>query len=140
MSRPDREKKLDREHPWLSIRRQCTLLSLARSGVYRERKRTSPEELVVMRKIDELFLSRSLPGGAADRPDARAGRLQGEPQAGQTADAGHGAGGARPQAAHQQARPGPQHLPLSLEGHGRRMSSGPRQPGRAAADIAYTCP
>ena len=57
MSRPDREKKLDREHPWLSIRRQCTLLSLARSGVYRERKRTSPEELVVMRKIDELFLS-----------------------------------------------------------------------------------
>ena len=57
MSKPDREKKLDREHPRLSIRRQCTLLSLARSGVYRERKGTSPEELVVMRKIDELFLS-----------------------------------------------------------------------------------
>jgi putative transposase len=57
MSKPDREKKLDREHPRLSIRRQCTLLSLARSGVYRERRRTSPEELVVMRKIDELFLS-----------------------------------------------------------------------------------
>ena len=57
MSKPDREKKLDREHPRLSIRRQCTLLSLARSGVYRERKGTSPEELALMRKIDELFLS-----------------------------------------------------------------------------------
>jgi hypothetical protein len=33
MSKPDREKKLDRKHPELSIRRQCTLLSLARSGV-----------------------------------------------------------------------------------------------------------
>jgi putative transposase len=57
MSKPDRENKLDREHPRLSIRRQCTLLSLARSGVYRERKGTSREELAVMRKIDELFLS-----------------------------------------------------------------------------------
>ena len=35
MSAPDRRKKLDRAHPVLSIRRQCVLLSVARSGVYR---------------------------------------------------------------------------------------------------------
>ena len=37
MSKPDREKRLERDHPSLSIRRQCSLLSLARSGVYRQR-------------------------------------------------------------------------------------------------------
>ena len=35
MSKPDREAMLDRDHPELSIRRQCVLLGLARSGVYR---------------------------------------------------------------------------------------------------------
>ena len=35
MSAPDRRQKLDRAHSVLSIRRQCVLLSLARSGVYR---------------------------------------------------------------------------------------------------------
>ena len=32
MSRPDRTAMLNRDHPVLSIRRPCTLLSLARSG------------------------------------------------------------------------------------------------------------
>lgn len=57
MSKPDREKKLKRDHVSLSIRRQCTLLSLARSGVYRQRKGPDAEELALMRKIDELFLA-----------------------------------------------------------------------------------
>ena len=57
----------------------------------------------------------SLPGGAADRPDARAGRLQGEPQAGQTADAGHGAGGTGAEAPNQQAWE-TQDFPVSAEG------------------------
>ena len=35
MSAPDRRALLDRDHGKLSIRRQCTLLSVARSGVYR---------------------------------------------------------------------------------------------------------
>jgi hypothetical protein len=35
MSAPDRRALLDREHPKLSVRRRCVLLSLARSGVYR---------------------------------------------------------------------------------------------------------
>ena len=37
MSKPDREAVLDRRHSDLSIRRQCVLLGLARSGVYRPR-------------------------------------------------------------------------------------------------------
>jgi putative transposase len=57
MSKPDRENKLKRDHAALSIRRQCTLLSLARSGVYRERQGPDAEELALMRKIDELFLA-----------------------------------------------------------------------------------
>jgi putative transposase len=56
MSKPDRAKKLKKNHPSLSIRRQCTLLSLARSGVYRERQGPDAEELALMRRIDELFL------------------------------------------------------------------------------------
>ena len=35
MSAPDRTMLLDPAHPILSIRRQCGLLGLARSGVYR---------------------------------------------------------------------------------------------------------
>jgi putative transposase len=35
MSTPDRRALLDRDRGKLSIRRQCVLLSLARSGVYR---------------------------------------------------------------------------------------------------------
>jgi putative transposase len=57
MSTPDREKKLKKDHPSLSIRRQCKLLALARSGVYRERQGPDAEELALMRRIDELFLA-----------------------------------------------------------------------------------
>ena len=35
MSAPDRRAKLDRDHPRLSVRRQCAMLGIARSGVYR---------------------------------------------------------------------------------------------------------
>ncbi len=35
MSAPDRRAKLDRAHGELSIRRECAMLGLARSGVYR---------------------------------------------------------------------------------------------------------
>jgi putative transposase len=57
MSRPDREAMLDRAHPKLSIRRQCTLLSLSRSGVYRGKPANDDDDLALMRRIDELFLS-----------------------------------------------------------------------------------
>jgi transposase len=47
MSKPDREAKLDRDHRALSIRRQCPLLSLSRSG-----------GVPLMRRLDELRRTR----------------------------------------------------------------------------------
>ena len=60
MSTPDRRALLDRDHGALSIRRQCMLLSVARSGVYRAPRpdHDGPREggdLALMRAIDELF-------------------------------------------------------------------------------------
>jgi putative transposase len=40
----------------LSVRRQCTLLNLARSGVYRSKPVTGADDLALMRRIDELHL------------------------------------------------------------------------------------
>ena len=55
MSTPDRRSRLDRDHSAVSIRRQCTLLSLARSGVYRMPRPANDEDVALMRAIDELF-------------------------------------------------------------------------------------
>ena len=57
MSAPDRTTLLARGHPTLSIRRQCRLLGLARSGVYRPARIEGDDELAIMRRLDELFLS-----------------------------------------------------------------------------------
>jgi putative transposase len=43
-------------HPKLSVRRQCELLRVSRSGLYYEPVPTSAEELALMRRIDELHL------------------------------------------------------------------------------------
>lgn len=55
MSAPDRRGMLDRDDKSLSVRRQCALLGVARSGVYRPRKPANDNELALMRRIDELF-------------------------------------------------------------------------------------
>jgi len=58
MSKPDREAMLDRAHPKLSVRRQCALLGLSRSGVYRPKAPANDDaDLLLMRRIDELFLA-----------------------------------------------------------------------------------
>ena len=59
MSRPDRTAMLDRDHPILSMRRQGTLLSLARSGVYRASAPANEDaaNLALMRRLDELFMA-----------------------------------------------------------------------------------
>jgi putative transposase len=58
MSKPDREAMLDQAHPHLSVRRQCALLGLARSGVYRPKAPANDDaDLALMRCIDELFLA-----------------------------------------------------------------------------------
>jgi putative transposase len=55
MSVPDRRALLDRGHADLSIRRQCDLLGIARSGVYRPPRPANDNDLGLMRRIDELF-------------------------------------------------------------------------------------
>ena len=45
-----------RDHPSLSLTRQCRLLSIGRSSLYYEPKGESAETLALMRRIDELFL------------------------------------------------------------------------------------
>jgi putative transposase len=55
VSAPDRRALVDRDHGGLSIRRQCTLLGLARSGVYRPRRPANDNDLALLRRLDELF-------------------------------------------------------------------------------------
>lgn len=56
MSAPDRKAMLDRGHKKLSIRRQCAVLHIARSGVYRPKAPANDNDLALMRRIDELYL------------------------------------------------------------------------------------
>src|SRR5947209_4271197 len=55
MSAPDRRAKLDRDHPVLSVRRQCAMLGIARSGAYRLPSAANDDDLTLLRRIDELF-------------------------------------------------------------------------------------
>jgi putative transposase len=57
MSAPDRRALLDRDHGRLSIRRQCVLLGVARSGVYRPPRPANDNDLTLTRRIDELFMA-----------------------------------------------------------------------------------
>ena len=47
---------IERANPNLSITRQCSILSLSRSSFYYTLKGERPENLALMRRIDELFL------------------------------------------------------------------------------------
>lgn len=47
---------IDPDQPSLSVRRQCELLAISRSGLYYEPVPTSPDELALMRRLDELHL------------------------------------------------------------------------------------
>ena len=56
MSVPDRTAMIDRAKDDLSVRRQCELLQLSRSGVYRPESAGVANDLVLMRRIDDLHL------------------------------------------------------------------------------------
>src|SRR5262252_6677501 len=72
MSVPDRRARLDRAHGVLSVRRQCRLLGLARSGVYRTPAPASDDDLALMRRIDELFTAWPFLGSRRMAQDGRA--------------------------------------------------------------------
>jgi putative transposase len=56
MSMPDRRAMIDPGKSDLSVRRQCELLAVARTGVYRPKSATTTNDLAPMRRIDELHL------------------------------------------------------------------------------------
>ncbi len=56
MSRGERKVMIRRDAPELSLSRQCRLLSISRSSFYYAPKGENPENLALMRRIDELFL------------------------------------------------------------------------------------
>jgi putative transposase len=53
---------VDRQHPSLSVVRQCTLLSISRSSVYYQPVKTSQENLKLMKLIDRQYLDRPFYG------------------------------------------------------------------------------
>jgi putative transposase len=56
MSRGERKAMIVPGRPGLSLSRQCQLLSISRSSFYYAPRGESPENLALMRRIDELFL------------------------------------------------------------------------------------
>jgi len=62
MSAPERRALVERRAEELSVRRQCELLNLARSGVYRPKAAPSADDLALMRRIDELYLEKPFYG------------------------------------------------------------------------------
>src|ERR1700730_11652809 len=89
MSTPDRRAMVERPGKDLSVRRQCTLLNLARSGVYRPEPVPAADDLALIRRIDELHLDAVL-RLAADDVRTQQGRPWGQPEAGAAADARDG--------------------------------------------------
>jgi putative transposase len=57
MSRECRRGMVDRRHQMLSTVRQCALLGINRSSLYYRRKGTFPEDLAVMKAIDQQYLA-----------------------------------------------------------------------------------
>ena len=56
MSRGERKALIRRDQPELSLSRQCEILAISRSSFYYTPKGESPENLALMRRIDELYL------------------------------------------------------------------------------------
>ena len=58
---------LDREHPRLSLMRQCSLLNISRSSVYYKARPIRPEDLEMMRLIDEQYMKTPVYGARSMR-------------------------------------------------------------------------
>jgi putative transposase len=56
MSKLERKAMIASSHPGLSLSRQCQILSISRSSFYYSPRGESPENLALMRRIDELFM------------------------------------------------------------------------------------
>ena len=55
MSPARRRQMVDREHPSLSLVRQCALLGVSRSSLYQRTRAASAEDLSLMGEIDRQY-------------------------------------------------------------------------------------
>ena len=62
MSAAERRARVERPAEDLSVRRQCELLNVARSGIYRPKAAPSADDLALMRRINELYLEKPFYG------------------------------------------------------------------------------
>ena len=65
---------MDRDHETISVRRQCELLGVNRSGLYYQPVGESEENLRLMRLIDEQYTERRFSGAGGWRRGWRARR------------------------------------------------------------------
>ncbi|PPQ13705.1 hypothetical protein CV770_41195 [Bradyrhizobium sp. AC87j1] len=120
MSTPDRRGMLDRADMALSIRRQCMLLGIARSGVYRPPRPANDNDLALMQRLDELFTAWPFLGSRRMTAMLKAEGLQVNRKRVQ-----RGHRGAGTEAEHDEAGAGPEDLSLPAAQHDDR----PAEPG-----------
>jgi len=126
----------------LPISRQAKALNVSRGAVYYKPRPASPEDLRVMRRIDELHLERPF-AGARILPDFLG---RGRPPACRNPDEAHGNGGDLSPTEYVETRARPQDLPVSAagsdgraaqpglgDGHQCAAASGVRDGGRSPA-------
>ena len=106
MDRKVRRGLIERDHPDLSVGKQCGLLSLSRSSFYYEAKGETDLNLDLMRRIDKQFLETPFYGvgqmtvASEERGPSR------QREAHPAVDAPHGANADLPEAQHQQGGQG----------------------------------
>ena len=117
MSRAKRHQMIDREHPNLSVVRQCSLLGISRSSVYSRPCEAGEYDLELMSLLVPVGNRPPVPSNTILRfktcdslvEDSRPSR---QSQAGTTADATDGDRGDLPAAQHQQAVTTTQGIPI----------------------------
>ena len=90
MSAPDRRAKLDRDHPQLSVRRQCMMLGIARSGVYRPAHAVDDNDLKAAAADRRAVHALAVPRLSADDGDVADRGAGGQSQARSATDAAYG--------------------------------------------------
>src|SRR5216117_3798282 len=113
MSRAERLALIDRHDPALPVTRQCGLMTVSRSSVYRPPAPASDEDLAIMALIDRQYLARPYYGSRRMAAWLATQGHPGQPQAGPATNAADRAGGGLSAAKHEQAGGRAQGLSLS---------------------------